>query len=99
MSDDTALRMIRVFAKSKRPQGHYRAGQFWPFAGKWADDVSADGLKLLRGDRYIVLETAKPLEEMTVDELRSYAAARGIDLGDAKKRDDILAKLQPPANG
>ncbi|MDX2623848.1 hypothetical protein PV356_30795 [Streptomyces sp. WI03-5b] len=32
-----------------------------------------------------------PVEAMTVDQLRAYAAEQAIDLGDAKKKEDIRA--------
>lgn len=34
------------------------------------------------------------LNEMKVNQLKDYAADQGIDLGDAKKRDEILAVIQ-----
>lgn len=42
-------------------------------------------------------ETAVPeksIDEMTVTELKDHAAATGIDLGDATKKEDILAKIK-----
>lgn len=35
----------------------------------------------------------KPLEKRTVDELRKYAADNQIDLGEASKKDEILAAI------
>ncbi|MFD1203586.1 Rho termination factor N-terminal domain-containing protein [Sporosarcina contaminans] len=35
----------------------------------------------------------KTVEEMTVSELKEYAAEHDIDLGEAKKKDDILAAI------
>jgi hypothetical protein len=35
----------------------------------------------------------KPLDEQTVAELRATAAESGVDLGDATRKDDILAVL------
>lgn len=37
---------------------------------------------------------SKSVDEMTVPELREYATESGIDLGEAKKRDDILMIIQ-----
>ena len=34
-----------------------------------------------------------PVARMTVDELREYAAEHDIDLGDATRKDDILAAI------
>lgn len=39
-------------------------------------------------------EQSKPVEEMTVPELKEYAVENSIDLGDAKKRDEILEAIQ-----
>ena len=36
----------------------------------------------------------KPLDQMKVDELKQFAADNSIDLGDATKKDDILAAIQ-----
>lgn len=35
----------------------------------------------------------KPLEKMTVKELKEYAKSNGIELGEASKKDEILAVL------
>lgn len=35
----------------------------------------------------------KPLDQLKVDELRAYAAERGIALGDATKKADIIAAI------
>ena len=36
----------------------------------------------------------KPIEEMTVAELKDYAAALNVDLGEATKKADILAAIK-----
>lgn len=41
-----------------------------------------------------VVEQQKPFEAMTVSELKDYAAANNIDLGEATKKADILAAIQ-----
>lgn len=40
----------------------------------------------------------KTIEEMTVAELKDYAMQNDIDLGDAKKRDEILEVIQSATN-
>ncbi|MNW59895.1 hypothetical protein D3C74_378480 [compost metagenome] len=40
------------------------------------------------------LNLDKPVDEMTVPELKAYAKLKEIDLGDAKKKEDILAVIQ-----
>lgn len=43
----------------------------------------------------LVTDKAVPdFSGMKVDELRAYAEGRDIDLGDAAKKDDIIAKLK-----
>lgn len=37
---------------------------------------------------------AKPLDEMKVDELKTYAVEHNIDLGEAKNKADILKAIQ-----
>jgi hypothetical protein len=39
------------------------------------------------------LKAEKPLEKRTVDELRQHAADNNIDLGEATKKDEILAAI------
>lgn len=37
---------------------------------------------------------AKPIDEMKVDEVKTYAAEHNIDLGEAKNKADILKTIQ-----
>lgn len=37
---------------------------------------------------------AADLDDMTVDEMKAHADERGIDLGDATKKDDIKAAIE-----
>ena len=64
------------------------------------DDVAA--LAYFRGAGYEVVEDDEPeveipegdpSESWKVDQLKAYAADKGIDLGDATKKADILAVL------
>jgi len=43
--------------------------------------------------------TPKPVDSMTVAELKAYATEVGIDLGDAEKKADILAKIKETESG
>lgn len=54
----------------------------------------------LKGKGYVVEgeADAKPVEKMTVDELKAYAAEHNIDLGDAKNKADILKIVQEAEN-
>jgi len=47
-------------------------------------------------DGYFVEEVkaASPFSGMKVDELKAYAAEKGIDLGDASKKDEIIEKIK-----
>lgn len=42
----------------------------------------------------VVEEKAADFDEMTVAELKAYAAANNIDLGEATKKADILAAIK-----
>lgn len=39
---------------------------------------------------YLVKEAEKPIDKMTVAELQEYAKEKGIDLGEAKSKAEIL---------
>lgn len=41
-----------------------------------------------------VEKAPKEIGEMTIAELRDYAAENNVDLGDAKKRDELLEVIQ-----
>ena len=49
------------------------------------DDVTVEPLEKPKAE--------KPLEKRTVDELRQYAADNNVDLGEATKKEDILAAI------
>ena len=53
--------------------------------------VKKGHLKVLEGGK---TEDPKALEDMTVAELKAYAAEMEIELGGATKKDDILAAIQ-----
>ncbi|MFB0840966.1 hypothetical protein [Paenibacillus oleatilyticus] len=44
-------------------------------------------------------DTPKPIEEMTLPELKEYAEKNQIDLKGLTKKDDILAAIQGASNG
>lgn len=62
-------------------------------APEWAEPVSA-------GEAAAIEAATDPFpddpvfEEMTASELKAFAAAKGIDLGQAKKKDDIIAAIK-----
>ncbi|MGW0039830.1 hypothetical protein [Gordonia sp. NPDC003376] len=45
----------------------------------------------------VVVPEGDPSEKWTVDQLKAHAANKGIDLGEAAKKADILAVLARPA--
>lgn len=42
---------------------------------------------------------ARPLDKLRMNELKSYAAERGIELGDASSKADILKAIQEAESG
>ncbi len=46
--------------------------------------------KLIDGDE----DDAEDLTKLKVDELKAFAEAKGIDLGDATRKDDIIAAIE-----
>ena len=63
-----------------------------------ADGVEADHLKHLKRLGLVsevkAAEVPKLVDKMTVEELKAYAAQHSIDLGEAVKKDEILAAVQ-----
>ena len=53
-----------------------------------ADKLKGQGFKEVSAD------VQPDFPAMKVDELKAYAEGKGIDLGDATKKDDIIAKLK-----
>jgi len=43
----------------------------------------------------VVIPDGKPSDDWKVDQLKAYAKRENIELGDATKKDDILAKVTP----
>lgn len=79
-------------ASNNRPLCKFVKGVF-----ETNDESLASELK----DKGYVVEgeaDAKPVEKMTVDELKAYAAEHNIDLGDAKSKADILKTVQEAGN-
>ena len=58
------------------------------------DELLAQGYRLVEEDAPDEQAApAKPVEEMTVPELKAYAEANGFDLAGATRKDEILAKI------
>lgn len=62
-----------------------------------------EGWVEVSSEEFVPEEAEKPLDKMKLDELKAHAEKLEIDLGDATKKDDILAVIQahldavPPA--
>ena len=92
-----------ILIASKR-DGFRRAGVEHPSTPTlYADDRFTDEqLAALEAEPMLIVQHVdgdpegippKPWDKMTVAELKEYAAAKNIDLGDATKRDDILIAI------
>lgn len=89
--------MFRI--NSKDPRGHFRAGRFWPHEGIEVGNLSKEALAALEADPRIVVERQEAgLEAMTVEQLKALAAERGVDLGEAKKKAEIIEALTAAAS-
>lgn len=76
-----------------------------PIPKQWLGTELAPGLKKAdssssskkKDDKPVEIPEGLPTDEWTVPQLTAYAAKQEppIDLGDAKKKDDILAKVVP----
>lgn len=56
----------------------------------WANE----GWKVVSSEQWEPEDVEKPVEKMKVDELKAHAEKHGIDLGEATKKEDILAVVQ-----
>jgi hypothetical protein len=54
------------------------------------DKLIAKGFKLIEEPK----KKEKTVDEMTIDELKAYAESKGIDLGEATKKAEILAVVK-----
>ena len=61
------------------------------------DDRFASGWKPYTGET-AAARSETPDKTWKVDELKAYAAEHSIDLGEATKKDDIIAVLTKPAD-
>lgn len=53
----------------------------------------AEGWREVSSEEFVPEDVEKPVEKMKVDELKAHAEKRNIDLGEATKKDDILAVI------
>lgn len=97
--------MARVVVTMRHPlSGETQRASQAAFESTWRDE----GWVEVSSEEFVPEEVDKPVEKMTVAELKSHADKNQIDLGEATKKDDILAVIQahldappaedPPAN-
>ncbi|MDP4092592.1 MAG: hypothetical protein Q8920_04455 [Bacillota bacterium] len=64
------------------------------------DELLSKGFTLVTDQKAdLTSSSEKPLDKMTVDELKEYAAKKSIDISGAAKKDEILAKIKEAAQG
>lgn len=83
--------MAQVKNISTGPRGAYFQGVFVEAevgATIVADDFAEEWFEVVAEDE------APAIDKMTVAELKEFAEANGIDLGDATKKDDILSAIE-----
>jgi hypothetical protein len=92
--------MAKVYAPNKQYTGVSAGVTFINGIGETSDPHL---LEWFREHGYTVedepLVEPKPLEKMTVAELKEYAEQHGINLGDSTKKDDILAVILAAKGG
>lgn len=92
--------MAKIYAPNKEYTGVSASVTFVNGVGETSDPHL---LQWFRKHGYTVEDVPqnelKPLEKMTVAELKEYAEQHGIDLGDAAKKDEILAVILAAEGG
>lgn len=59
------------------------------------DNVWAgEGWTIVSSEQWEPADAEKPIDKMKVDELKAHADKNGIDLGEATKKEDILAAIE-----
>lgn len=83
--------MAKIYAPNKEYSGVTASVAFTKGTG---ETEKPELLDWFREHGYKVVVPEKSPDEMTVSELKAYAEGKGIDLGDATKKEDILAKIK-----
>ncbi|MEK3886534.1 hypothetical protein [Bacillus sp. FSL K6-3431] len=82
------MKIVQVIDISVRYNGvTYRTGEFF----EMEDEHVNETLVKITGE---VEQAPKSIEEMTVPELKEYAAENDIDFKDAKKKEEILEAIR-----
>lgn len=89
------FKVIKYFTDLQDNNHPYNEGDTFPRAGL---EVKPERIAELSGkdnkQGVPLIKKAEGIETMTVEQLKEYAAANGIDLGDANKKAEIVAKIK-----
>lgn len=83
---------IALITGAKYNRKFYKSGEKIAILPSEVESLIKDGV-IKRDDVPEFEEIDKPLEKMKVDELKAYASERNIDLGEATKKEDVLAAI------
>lgn len=93
-----SYKVIKYFTDLQDNNHPYNVGDTYPREGLKPDDAriaELAGSENKQGCPLIELvEETKNLAKMKKDELQAYAKEKGIDLGDADTKADIIAKIE-----
>jgi len=87
-----------AFTDNKKFNGVYLSVSFKGGEGETDSAYLAERFKS-KGLQVEEITTDKPLDKMTVVELKSYAAEKGIELVDLSTKPDILAAIKQTEGG
>ena len=87
--------MAKIYAPNKQYNGISAGVTFVQGVGESSNPHLLDWFK---SKGYEVADAVNPLEEMTVDELKAYAAENNIDIGQSTSQKGILKKILEAEN-
>lgn len=92
------LKVIKFFHDLQDKNHEYNVGDIYPREGLTPTPeriAELSGSENKQGQPLIAeVEEKTDIEKMKVTELQAYAKEKGIDLGDATKKNEILAKIK-----
>ncbi|WP_438497161.1 hypothetical protein [Paenibacillus sp. IHBB 3054] len=91
MSEEKRIE-IALATGAKYNRKFYRAGEKILILPDEVESLIKDGV-IRRDDVPEFEEEDKPLDKMKLEELKGYAFEHAIDLGDATKKEDVLAVI------
>lgn len=89
-------KVIKFFHDLQDNKHAYNVGDVYPREGVTPTEeriAELSGKDNLQG-RPLIEKAEKDLDDMKLDELKAYAAEKGVELGEAKTKADILAKIK-----